>query len=133
MMGSFLLAWFSVALVLLPLDALWLTSMKGFYQRELGELLLPSPRLGVAAAFYMLFAATLAYFAVLPNRDAEWTAAAFAGAFLGFAVYGAYDLTNYATLRGFTLRVMAADWVWGTALGAVSAGAGWRLLRAFGG
>ncbi len=132
-MGSFLLAWFSVALVLLPLDALWLTSMKGFYQRELGELLLPSPRLAVAAAFYVLFAAALAYFAVLPNRDADWTVVAFAGAFLGFTAYGAYDLTNYATLRGFTLRVMAIDWTWGTALSSVSAVAGWRLLKAFGG
>jgi uncharacterized membrane protein len=130
-MRSFLAAWLAVAVIVLPLDAIWLTTMKGFYQRELGDMLLPSPRLVPAVAFYVLFAAGLAYFAVLPNRGGEWWAVAFAGALLGLTAYGAYDLTNYATLRGFTVRVMAADWAWGTALGAIASTAGWRLLRAF--
>jgi uncharacterized membrane protein len=130
-MRGFLLAWLAAAAVVLPLDAVWLTTMKDFYRRELGDMLLPSPRIVPAAAFYMLFAAGLAFFAILPNRGGDWSSAAFAGAFLGLTAYGAYDLTNYATLRGFSLRVMAVDWIWGVALGGVAAAAGWRLLRAF--
>jgi uncharacterized membrane protein len=130
-MRSFLIAWICAALVVLPLDFVWLSTMKGFYQRELGDLLLPSPRLGVAAGFYIVFAGALAWFAILPNASAGWLAAAFAGAALGFTAFGAYDLTNYATLRGYTVPVMLTDWTWGTSLGAIGAAGGFGLFKYF--
>ncbi len=128
-MTSFLVAWLAVAIILLPLDFIWLTTMKGFYQQELGGLLRAEPRLGVATAFYIVLAAALAFFVVLPYRDANWSSVLFAGAFFGFAAYGTYDFTNYATLKEFTARVMMVDLVWGTALCGTAALAGSQLMK----
>ena len=36
------------------------------------------------------------------------------GALLGFIVYGMYDLTNLAVLRGWTGKVVLLDTAWGT-------------------
>jgi uncharacterized membrane protein len=130
-MRNFLTAWLASAVVILPLDAIWLFSMKNFYQRELGDLLLPSPRFGIAAAFYIMFAAAVAYFAILPNRELGSLQAAVAGGLLGFTAYGTYVLTNYATLRGYTQNLMFADWAWGTVIGALGAGLGFLLWQRF--
>jgi uncharacterized membrane protein len=128
----FLICWACVAVVLLPLDAVWLRTMRPFYEGQLGGLLLPSPRLGAAIAFYVLYAAAVAFFAVLPNLAVpSWTTVALHGAFLGLAAYGTYDATNYATLKDFTFSVMAVDWAWGTLLTSVSATAAWLLIRKF--
>ena len=33
---------------------------------------------------------------------------------MGLVIYGVYDLTNYAVLRGWTLKVTLLDIGWGT-------------------
>jgi len=38
------------------------------------------------------------------------------GAALGFTVYGVYDFTNLATLRGWSILVNLVDLMWGTLL-----------------
>ncbi len=52
------------------------------------------------------------------------------GALFGFLAYATYDLTNLATLRGYTVTVALVDMAWGTALTAVSATAGMWMTRA---
>ena len=47
------------------------------------------------------------------------------GALLGLASYGAYNLTNYSIVEGFTLFITVVDWAWGTFLTSASAMAGW--------
>jgi len=42
--------------------------------------------------------------------------AAIRGALFGFATYMTYDLTNYATIKGFPLRIVIIDLIWGTFL-----------------
>ncbi len=130
-MRTFLLAWLSVAIVMLPIDFIWLKSMRWFYAQELGDMLLEQPRTWIALIFYIMLAAAIAFFAVLPNLgQTSWLVVAGYGAFLGFAAYGTYDATNHATLKNFSARVMVVDWLWGTTLCAVSATAGWRILMA---
>ena len=43
------------------------------------------------------------------------------GALFGFFTYATYDLSNYATLRNWTVQVTAIDMAWGTVLGAIAA------------
>jgi uncharacterized membrane protein len=129
-MRTFLLCWLCVALVLFPVDMVWLRQMRPFYESRLGDLLLPNPRIAAAAAFYVLYAGAVAFFAVMPNLAAgTWMSAALYGAFFGLAAYGTYDVTNYATLRSFPLEVMAVDWTWGVVLTAGSATGAWLLMR----
>ena len=45
-------------------------------------------------------------------------------AVLGFRAYGAYEATNLAVLKGFSVRVALVDVVWGTFATAM---AGWAL------
>lgn len=118
--------------VLLVLDALWLGLVaKGFYRRELGPLMLEEFRLGVAAVFYLLYAAGLVVLAVEPGLTRGGVLrAAVLGGVLGLVAYAAYDLTNFATLRGFSLRMVVVDLAWGTILSAGVAGAAAALARA---
>lgn len=121
-----LLLYAATALVLFPLDVLWLGYIaRGFYASRLGELMLPEPRLGVAAAFYIFYVAGIVWFAILPNLSSGNLLATFAtGAALGFIAYGTYDATNLATLKGYPVSLALTDLVWGMLLTGVSAAGG---------
>jgi uncharacterized membrane protein len=125
----FLKAWLATSVVVLSLDFVWLKTMRWLYEREIGSLLLASPRMGVALVFYITFSAAIAYFCVWPNigKDALGTVL-LSGLILGFAAYGTYDATNLATLKDFTLTIALVDWAWGTFLTAISAVIAWALL-----
>jgi uncharacterized membrane protein len=131
-MSTFLKVWLVACAILLPVDFFWLRSMQWFYRQEMGELLLDQLRFGVAAAFYVVFAAGIAWFAIIPNLQATSALPAIlAGAFLGLVAYGTYDATNYATMKGYPLSIMIVDWLWGVALSAMTAGLGWTVIRRF--
>ena len=119
----------AAAIIMFPLDFMWLRSMRPFYESQMGSILLPEPRLVAAVLFYLMYAVGVAFFAVIPNlgTGTVWSAAAY-GAALGFIAYGTYDATNYATLKDFPLTVMLVDWTWGTSLTAVVAAGGWLLM-----
>lgn len=132
-MRMFLISAAVTAAILLPLDFLWLRTMRPFYEAQMGGLLLPQPRMLAAIAFYVVYAGGLAFFAVWPNLSGgTLLKAASLGAALGFIAYGTYDATNYATLKDFPLKVMLVDWTWGTTLSAISAGAAWLVLSKLG-
>jgi len=46
--------------------------------------------------------------------------------------YGTYDLTNWATLRGWSVQVTLMDWAWGTFATAVACSVGFLLSRRLG-
>lgn len=123
---------FSAALLFLVLDLLWLSvAAKGIYQAEIGSLLKKSFDLRAAFAFYVVFLCGLTYFVLLPAHETGSVLRALAmGAAFGFVTYATYDLTNLATLEGFTTRIALIDMAWGTTLTAlVSAGAVAVTLR----
>lgn len=79
------------------------------------------------------FVAGLVYFAVVPGLDAgAWQRAALNGALFGFFCYATYDLTNYATLRGWPLSIVVADLAWGAFVSTVAATAAFFITRAVG-
>ena len=104
------------------IDAVWLTSLiDRAYRPLIGEILVDRPRLAPAIAFYLLYAAGLTLFAAAPAvREGGWTRAALMGALLGLFAYGTYDLTNYATVRAWGLRITLLDLAWGVVLSGVS-------------
>ena len=119
----------AAAVVMFPLDFLWLRTMRPFYESHMGSIMLSEPRIAAAVVFYLVYAAGIAFFAILPNLGSGtiWSAAGY-GAALGLVAYGTYDATNYATLKDFPVSVMVVDWTWGTVLTATVAAAGWRVV-----
>ena len=90
----------------------------GLLQGALGDLLLDRPNFAIAALFYFVHAAGIVVFAI--PQATGWTTALLYGALFGFFVYAAYDLTNLATLRGWSTSVALIDLAWGTAATAVA-------------
>ena len=128
-----LLVAYLVALVTLAAaDFLWLGVLaKGFVQRELGALLLPQPNWTAAAIFYLLYPIALLVFAVPQAQAGGIGRAVLYGALFGFFAYATYDLTNLATLKGWSVAFAAVDVAWGTFLSATAAGlAAWVMSRA---
>ncbi len=104
------------------LDAIWLATMTTrLYRRQLPGLLLDTPSWGPAVAFYLLYAVGVVVLVVLPALEYEHPLgrAILYGALLGLVAYGTYDLTNQATLRGWSTVVTLVDMTWGASLTAV--------------
>ena len=121
-------AYVAAVLVLAALDAAWLGFVAtDFYRVQIGHLMAPAPRLGVAAAFYLLYLGGVLLFAVKPALDAQSAGRALAlGAAFGFFAYMTYDLTNLATLRDWPVLVAVVDIAWGMFVSAASAWAAYR-------
>lgn len=119
----------------LAIDSLWLGWIAPlFYRSQIGHLMADEPNFIAAAAFYFIYIFGIVFFAVEPAmRGDSLQQAALRGALYGFITYATYDLTNYATLRGWTLLMTVVDMTWGTLLGAlvtlVSVWAGRRLIK----
>ena len=128
-MVRYLIVYFFAFTVFLALDYVWLTQVaKGFYHERLQHLLLESPKLLAAAIFYAVYVVGIIYFAVRPGIAAEnATIALLNGAMFGFFAYATYDMTNYATLRGWPLSVSLVDITWGTFVTSISAFAGFWI------
>jgi uncharacterized membrane protein len=131
MTARLILACLGTLVTFCALDLVWLGFIaKPFYQAQVGSLLLARPNLAAAALLYVLCAAGLVGFVVLPALDAAsvWRAV-IAGAIFGFVVYGVYDLTNLAMLKGWTVSVAAADMAWGAVVSGAAAAAGYAAGR----
>jgi uncharacterized membrane protein len=126
-MLKFAAAYIASGLVFIALDFLWLAVIaQKLYQREIGGLLLEKPNMVAAVAFYLLYLAGTVYFAVRPALAAgSWTTALISGAIFGLIAYATYDLTNMATLKGFSWTIVAADLAWGAFVTAAIATAGY--------
>jgi uncharacterized membrane protein len=117
---------------LCALDFLWLGMLaRDFYRGQIGALLLDEPRFGAAGLFYAMYAAAIVFFAVAPaDTSGGWLRAVALGAVLGFVCYATYDLSNLATLKGWSTNVVVVDIVWGIAITATASVASYAALRA---
>ena len=122
-MSKMLIVAFAVtAVVFLILDAIWLGVIsRNLYQREIGELLLPKPNFGAAAVFYVIYIVGLVYFCVVPGVVGQSALRGLLnGAMFGIVAYATYDLTNLATLKGWSTEVVFIDIAWGAIASAIA-------------
>ncbi|MGE1173441.1 DUF2177 family protein [Pseudomonas sp. BW7P1] len=126
-----LIAYVATLLTFLLLDGVWLgVLMAPTYRELLGSLMLEKPLPAPAAVFYCLYVFGCVAFVVVPATT--WQRAARMGALLGLVAYGTYDLTNWATLRGWSVQVTLMDWAWGTFATAVICTVGFVATRRYG-
>lgn len=116
--GHFLL----VGVVFAAIDAVWLGVVANkFYKSRMGNLLMDKPNFGPAVIFYVIYIAAIVVLALEPAlRDGEVTTALGMGAMFGFAAYATYDLTNAATVKGWSKSVTIVDLIWGTTVTALT-------------
>jgi uncharacterized membrane protein len=120
---TYLAAYGAALLAFILSDMLWLGAMvPRFYRPALGDLLSPDVNIIPAVIFYLAYPAGLVIFAVVPAlKSGNILMALTMGALFGLFTYGTYDLTNQATLRGWSTALTIVDMAWGAVLGGATA------------
>ena len=97
------------------IDGIWLGLIaENLYATQLKGLMTDQVKWGAAGLFYLLFIALLIYFVIQPALvGGSANMALVKGALFGLATYATYDLTNYATIKGFPLQIVVIDLIWG--------------------
>lgn len=128
-----IIAYVATLIVFLGIDFVWLSYVaRNFYFERMSHLMAESPNFNAAGLFYLFYVVGIVYFAVLPAlKSGSMMTAIVSGALLGLVAYGTYDMTNYATLKNWSLTVSIVDMIWGATLTATSAAAGFYLTRMF--
>ena len=132
MLRAFVAAYVAAGVVMISLDAVWLTATNRIlYQPALHDLLTSSFRPGPAVAFYGVYLVGVVVLAIMPAlASGGWRRAALSGGVLGVVAYGTYDLTNQATLVTWSTSLTVIDMTWGAILTAACAAAGHMAGRA---
>lgn len=129
-MTQTILLYVITVVVFLGLDSLGINFLvRPVFERHVGDLLASPLRLGPAALFYLAYVAGLLWFVSIPAlKENAPMQALFNGMVLGFLCYGTYEMTNFATLRAWSLEQVAVDLTWGTFLTGFAAWAGVAAL-----
>lgn len=128
---TLLVAYGGAAVLFFLVDFLWLSVIAiGFYRAEIGPLLLEKFNLAPAGIFYLFYVAGIVGFAIVPALNVQsWVWALVAGTALGLIAYGTYDMSNLATLKGWSMQLSVVDTLWGGALTGAAAVAGYFAAR----
>lgn len=133
---NIVVAYLMTLLVFAVIDTTWLGFMGDrLYRPLIGSMLADNFRLVPAIIFYALYAAALTLFAVRPGLTDGWKMALVWGAAFGLFAYGTYDLTNMATLKSWSAKLVVIDMTWGVIVSAASSAIACvlavRVLRLF--
>ena len=128
-MKHILILYFSVLAIMLMVDMVWLNVIAiDFYKKHMGDLLEFHALPGIL--FYLIYAAGIVVF-VNGGTASSMQSIFLYGALFGFFAYSTYDLTNLATLRGWSPVLAIADLAWGTFITSISAAGGWYVAGLF--
>ena len=102
------------------IDVFWIYFVATpMYKQEVSSLM--ELKVPPALLFYVIFLLGLIFIVVNPNLDNTLLNVFLIGAFFGLVTYGTYDLTVYASMNIFSLKLVVADILWGMFLsGAVA-------------
>jgi uncharacterized membrane protein len=132
-MKMILSATFLAALIFLIIDIIWLSfAVKSFYRPNIGHLLLDKPVMWAAAMFYIVYVVGIGVVIIEPSINFDSSFSFILKAFIfGLVAYGTYNLTNMATVKGWSPSVVFVDMIWGGSLTAFSSYYGILLAKKF--
>jgi uncharacterized membrane protein len=94
------------------IDVFWIYFVATpMYKQEVASLM--ELKIPPALIFYVIFLLGLIFFVINPNQDNSLFNVFLIGAFFGLVTYGTYDLTVYASMNIFSLKLVIADILWG--------------------
>jgi uncharacterized membrane protein len=126
-MKRYFVTYMSTAVVLLPLDFLFLGTIgKKLFNDHVGDMVLQSPRIVPAILFYALYLVGEVIF-VNGAAPSAWQPNALNGVLFGLFCYATFELTNMALLKHWEWAVVVPDIVWGAAVTGIAASAGGLL------
>jgi len=97
------------------IDVFWIYFVATpMYKQEVASLM--QLKIPPAILFYIIFLLGLIFFVINPNQSNTLFNVFMIGAFYGLVTYGTYDLTVYATMNIFSLKLAATDILWGMIL-----------------
>lgn len=130
MIKTYAFAYGAVLLTYLVMDGIWLGLVaKDSYTQAMAGLMREHYPIWPWVVFYTLYSAAIVYLVIKPNLSSGWLAVLCAGAVLGLAAYGAYNLTNYALINHWPLSITFKDWLWGMFVTSVSSLAGYHAAK----
>ena len=126
-----ILGYLLTTLVFFAIDLVWLGVIaKDMYNKLLGNLLADKVNWTAAIIFYLLFIVGIFIFVILPAVEKNsFIKAEVLGALFGFFTYATYDLTNLATLKGWPLKIVFIDIIWGMVLTSIVSSAGYFIMK----
>jgi len=129
----YVVAYIAALIVFGILDAIWLSTMASrLYRPALGDTMLDKLRVAPALVFYLLYPVGIVVFAAMPAMQGASAGIALSyGALFGLLAYATYDLTNYATLRKWTLKLAVIDLVYGSVASSLMALSAYQAVRWF--
>ena len=93
------------------IDVFWIYFVATpMYKQEVGSLM--ELKVPPALIFYVVFLLGLIFFVINPNQNNTLLNVFLIGAFFGLVTYGTYDLTVYASMNIFSLKLVIADILW---------------------
>ncbi len=130
---NYFLTYIVALITLTVLDVLWILVLaKKFYSEQMGFLFSKSINFTPVLFFYPLYALGVLLLAVIPAiSSASWIEALWRGALLGLVAYGAYDLTNHATIAGWPLTMTLIDILWGITVTSLTSVITYFVITAF--
>ena len=122
MIKCFIVAALIASIIFLIIDVIWLSyATKSFYRPLLGDLISDKPVLWAAGLFYVLYMFGMAVIVIQPCiEQSALTKSLYTGFLFGLVAYGTYNLTNMATIKGWSEKVVFVDMIWGGCLTALS-------------
>ena len=124
-----ILSYLLTTVVFFAIDMAWLGLIaKNLYRKYLGTFLSDTVNWTAAIIFYLIFIVGIFLFVINPAIEKQSVIRAIVlGAVFGFIAYATYDLTNQATLQGWSVAVTLADLAWGTTVSALAATGGYLI------
>ena len=121
-MRESIITYLSVTTIFLFIDVIWLSQFFSYiYQPNIGELLRENIIIFPAILFYIIYPLGATILVALPSLEKVLLKTIFINGFiLGVIAYGTYNLTNMATLEGWSAKVVIIDMIWGGFLTGVS-------------
>jgi uncharacterized membrane protein len=133
MSKSLVIATLSSFVVLVVVDFIWLSNAVNFlYRPKLGGLLAEKPVMWAAVLFYLIYGVGIGFFVLRPAlATGSLLTALYTGAALGLLAYGTYDLTNQATIKGWSVTITIIDMAWGAFVTALASTIGLWVAQKF--
>jgi len=129
-----IISYLLTTVVFFAIDMVWLGFIaKTLYRKYLGALISDTVNWTAAIIFYLIFIVGIFIFVISPAVEKQSVVRAILlGAVFGLIAYATYDLTNFATLKGFPLNIVFIDLAWGAVLTAIASLAGFYIVKFIG-
>lgn len=126
-----LLTYGVVLVTYLILDFIWLGLVsQQTYQDAIGHMMRDQIPKWPWVTVYLIYSFVLMHLVVLrPYENPKLLPVFINGCLFGCAAYGAYNLTNYATLESWPLAITLKDWIWGSVVSGLISVSGYIFYR----